>query len=358
MTISGSSDTHAADQPWLRRFAILLCVATVALIFLGGQVKSHEAGLSVPDWPMTYGENPLTYPVSKWTGGVFHEHFHRLWAGGVASLTFVLAVWLTIAARRRGLKVLGWLAVVTVLLQAVMGGLTVLLKLPVHVSSTHAILAQSFLLILVFIAYGLTRERDRLAAQSTVRGGPTFRGAVLIIAIIYGQLFLGALMRHTESGLAIPDFPTMGGQIIPRFDDAMLHNINDWRLEYSFNNERGVDLPEANLGQVAIHFAHRVGAVLLTAVIVVLAIRARRGGAPRPVRKSYHYLCMLLGLQLVLGMCTIWTAKAPWVTSLHVVTGACVLVLAGLLAARAWFLGEAREEAPHVVTDRAHVAHT
>ncbi len=355
MTNSGTNEGQAADQPWLRRFALLLCAATLVLIFLGGQVKSHEAGLSVPDWPMTYGENPITYPISKWKGGIFHEHFHRLWAGAVATLTMVLALWLTFAARRRRLKVLGWCAVGTVLLQALMGGLTVLLQLPVMVSSIHAILAQTFLLLLVFIAHGLSRGRADLATGTTRRGGPTFRGAVLIVTLIYGQLFLGALMRHTESGLAIPDFPTTGGRIIPLFNSDMLAWINDWRLDYSFDNNRGIDLPEVTLGQVAIHFSHRLGALLITCVILLLSVRARKRGAPRPVRKSFHHLNMLLGVQLVLGMCTIWTAKAPWVTSLHVVTGAGVLVLAGLLAERAWLLGES-EEVSRVVTDHAHGA--
>src|SRR5690606_7823126 len=85
---------YEAPDPWLRRFAAFVCVATLSLIFLGGQVKSHEAGLSVPDWPLTYGQNPITYPISEWRGGIQHEHFHRLYAGGVALLTVVLAGWL------------------------------------------------------------------------------------------------------------------------------------------------------------------------------------------------------------------------------------------------------------------------
>lgn len=341
-----ASKSVVPERIWLARFAKLMVVLTIALIWLGGQVKSHEAGLSVPDWPLTYGENPITYPVSKWTGGIFHEHFHRLWAGGVATLTVVLALWLSLARSRRWLVMLGWAAVAAVILQAVLGGLTVIFKLPVLVSSAHGILAQTFLLMLLLIAHGLSRERRSTKLVPPAGLNRFFVGAMVLVALIYGQLFLGALMRHTESGLAIPDFPAMGGEYLPRFDDAMMAWINDWRMEYSFSNDRGIDLPEVTLGQVVIHFAHRVGGFLVIAAVFLFTWRTWRGGGHPLVLRTLLQLCLLVTAQGTLGVFTIWTAKLPWVTSLHVVTGACVLLMAGLLAIRAWFLAS-RKEIPH-----------
>ena len=78
----------------LHRFAVLVAAATVCLIAAGGLVTSTESGLSVPDWPTTYGQNPFTVPVSKWVGGIKFEHSHRLIASAVGLLTVLLAVWL------------------------------------------------------------------------------------------------------------------------------------------------------------------------------------------------------------------------------------------------------------------------
>jgi cytochrome c oxidase assembly protein subunit 15 len=83
-----------ADNPALRRFALLIAAATFLLVWMGGLVTSHEAGMSVPDWPNTYGYNMFFFPVSKWLGGIFFEHTHRLVASGVGLLTTILALWL------------------------------------------------------------------------------------------------------------------------------------------------------------------------------------------------------------------------------------------------------------------------
>ncbi|MBI2433410.1 MAG: COX15/CtaA family protein [Candidatus Hydrogenedentes bacterium] len=362
-----------ADRAWLRRFSKLVCLATLLLIFFGGQVKSHDAGLSVPDWPLTYGQNPITYPISQWTGGIFHEHFHRLFAGTVAALTVVLAVWLTIAERRRWMKVLGWLAVLSVLLQAVLGGLTVWYNLPVAVSSSHAILAQTFFLITCIIAYGLSREYKRRGAavtfalgaaidldedddQGAAIGGDekgrvgyidmppveavltpgirVFNRTVLLIALIYVQLFLGALMRHTEAGLAIPDFPATAGRILPVFNQDTLQWVNDWRFEHAYY--RGVDLPPVTITQMLIHFAHRLGALAVTAAVIWVFLTARscRQGGPQVYKTALLLLGVVL-LQFTLGAFTVWTVKLPLLTSLHVMTGAALLGVAVILALRA-----------------------
>src|SRR5476651_2861097 len=85
------------DNRWLHRFAVASAVATFLLLGAGGLVTSHEAGMSVPDWPNTYGYNPFTFPPSKWVGGIFYEHTHRLYASGIGFLSIVIMVtaWLT-----------------------------------------------------------------------------------------------------------------------------------------------------------------------------------------------------------------------------------------------------------------------
>ncbi len=326
-------------HPMLRHFSKLLVVATLLLLFLGGQVKSNDAGLAVPDWPLTYGENPITYPVSKWTGGIFHEHFHRLIAGIIALMTVVLAGLLQWREKRRWVKVLGWLSVFAVLLQALLGGLTVLYQLPDAVSSAHGLLAQSFFVLTIIIAYALSKEWQRRNHTVHSEGGenhsPVFKATLLLIVFIYGQLLLGALTRHTDSALAIPDFPTTGNQVVPSFDDEMLTWINDWRFDHTL--ETGVDLPDVEMWQVKLHFAHRVGAVIVTLFTLFLAWLAARNDDRRPELVLVAYsLCGLVGIQFFLGMMTVLTAEAALVASLHLMTGALFLGVTVYLALRAW----------------------
>ncbi len=348
--MSGASMTHSSPTPrWLWYTALILCVATLCLIFLGGQVKSHEAGLSVPDWPLTYGENPITFGISKWTGGIFHEHFHRLFAGGVALLTVLLAVLLYMKEQRVWMVVLGAGALLTVLAQAFLGGLTVWYHLPVLVSSAHAVLAQTFFLITIVICYGLSKERARRVER--VQNGapetltPLKVGAMVLIVAVYGQLFIGALMRHTESGLAIPDFPTTAGNILPVVNEDALAWINDWRFENT--DSLGAELPDVTMGQVLIHLAHRGGGVVVSLLIVGLAWLAYRRRQSHPeLWRTAHWLCMLVAVQVTLGAFTIWTTKHPYVTSVHVAVGAGVLGLSTLLALRAWPLSPQEAESP------------
>lgn len=137
------------------RFAIFLAGCIVLLISAGGLVKSLEAGLSVPDWPTSYGG---INPPRWWTiENVRAEHGHRLIAGTVALMTVALAVWLHRRDDRRGVRRLSLLAVVAVLLQALLGGITVLLFLPKPVSVSHAALAQLFLGMIVAIAVSTLR---------------------------------------------------------------------------------------------------------------------------------------------------------------------------------------------------------
>src|SRR5258708_32784395 len=101
----------------LHRFALFTACCTAFLIFVGGLGTSTESGLSVPDWPTTYGWNMFLFPYSKWVGGIFYEHSHRLVASFVGFLTVVLAVWAWSKESRAWARWLSAAALGTVLLQ-------------------------------------------------------------------------------------------------------------------------------------------------------------------------------------------------------------------------------------------------
>src|ERR1051325_10181114 len=110
----------------LHRFALFTAICTAFLIFVGGLGTSTESGLSVPDWPTTYGWNMFTFPFSKWVGGIFFEHGHRLLASFVGFLTAVLAAWTWLRESRSSVRWLALAALATVVMQGILGGLTVL----------------------------------------------------------------------------------------------------------------------------------------------------------------------------------------------------------------------------------------
>ena len=128
--------------PWLHRFAFFTSCLTFPLIFVGGLVKSHEAGLSVPDWPTTYGYNMFTFPFHMMVGNIFYEHGHRLYASLVGFLILILALWIWRKETRAWVRKLGWFALLAVCIQGILGGITVKMFLPWYVSTAHAALAQ------------------------------------------------------------------------------------------------------------------------------------------------------------------------------------------------------------------------
>src|SRR6476469_620405 len=128
----------------MHRFAKFLAACTVLLILAGSLVTSHDAGLSVPDWPSSYGWNMFSFPPSMWVANILYEHGHRLVASGVGMLTIVLVVWLWATETPRWLRWCGVAALCAVMTQGLLGGLTVLFFLPPAVSTAHAALAEMF----------------------------------------------------------------------------------------------------------------------------------------------------------------------------------------------------------------------
>ena len=310
------------SNPWLRRYSKLVCCSTFFLIFAGSLVTSTGSGLAVPDWPLSYG---MFFPPM--VGGIFYEHGHRMVAGSVGILTLLMATWLAVREQRRWLRNLGFLALAAVIAQALLGGITVLFLLPAPVSVGHAVLAQTFLLLTIVIAYSLSQERTRREAQPDAAPVTLRRASVVTLAIVFVQLILGAVMRHTGAGLAIPDFPLAGGHLLPTFDAPMLSRINTMRLD--------LGLEPVTMAQVVIHFTHRVGAlcvVLAAATLTVIALRS--GWRQRRVTTTVLAIDLLVMAQILLGAFTVWTHKAPYLTSVHVLTGAIILGTTMLLVLR------------------------
>jgi cytochrome c oxidase assembly protein subunit 15 len=177
------------------RFAVFTAGATFLLIIAGALVTSNDAGLSVPDWPTSFGS---LYKIPHLVGGVRFEHTHRMIAQFVGFLSIVLAIWTWRADRRRWMKYLGVTALGVVIAQGILGGLTVLFYLPPAISSAHAALAQTFFCVAVLIAIFTGQRWMEEAPRVDVdeRRPSLFILALLSIFVLYVQLILGALSRH------------------------------------------------------------------------------------------------------------------------------------------------------------------
>jgi cytochrome c oxidase assembly protein subunit 15 len=289
----------------VHRFAVVTAAATWCLIFVGALVTSTGSGLAVPDWPLSFGQ---VFPPM--VGGVLFEHGHRLVAAFVGLLTVTLAVLLSQWEPRSWVRWLGRGALLIVVLQGALGGLTVLLRLPLAVSVTHACLAQTFLCLTTSLAVctgpGWSARPGRL--QETPQ--PSLRVlATLTTGVIYLQLILGALMRHMGAGLAIPDFPLAFGRLWP---------------------------PLASPA-VVVHLLHRLGAVAVLLCMSWTVIRVlRQYRAEKQLLRPAVLLVGFVAIQLVLGAYTIWTRRAVLPMTAHVAVGAAVLATSLVLTLRTY----------------------
>lgn len=289
---------------WLHRFAWFLAASTLLLIVAGGMVTSTGSGLAVPDWPNTYGRFMFSFPLEHMVGGIFYEHGHRLIASAVGFMTIILAVWLWRVDDRRWMRRLGWIALAAVIVQGVLGGVTVLYFLPAPVSVAHAGLAEIFFCLTVAIAI-FTSERWRNPARAAVDDRTLRLLAAATTGLVYIQILLGATMRHTGAGLAIPDFPLAFGRLVPHV----------W-----------------NFG-VAVHYAHRVGAVIVTLAVMALAGHVfHHHRARRALTRPAALLVALVVSQVTLGAYVVLTGRNEIVNTAHVANGALVLVTSLALA--------------------------
>ena len=327
--------SSAEPRPWLHCFAWFTAAATLLLICSGGMVTSKGVGLAVPDWPTTFGYNMFLFPLSKWVGGILFEHTHRLLASTIGFLTIILAVWLWKSGAPRWLRNLGWMSLGAVVLQGILGGLRVTM-LKDEIGIFHACLAQAFLGMLVVIALATSALWRRIAEEEkNISSRSVVAGALIITLLIYGQLILGATMRHQHRDLAITDFPSAYRQIIPDTNPAALAGINAWR------EARAVS--EVTASQIWLQMSHRFLAAIIAVAIAAfwLVVRAQSKRLPALRRLSDFWLTLVL-LQIVLGAWTIWSNKAADIATAHVALGAILFSIGVALCALSFRLRRSR----------------
>lgn len=378
---------HVRNRP-LFAWAVATTVAMFPLIWMGGLVTSKGAGMSVPDWPNTFGYNMWAVPWGHWlgdsAGGVFYEHFHRLlgtlvgffatatvfsafgvarcnrvrktlgWATvgllGIAAITYMAAavVTMTPAGAKQGSHVMSlagafgattavawtcrsreprrwlrWLAItllLAVILQGLLGGLRVR-YVSLDLAIIHGIFGQLTLCLGGVLCLAASGWWAR--APHERRAGLVLP-AVVLVGVCVAQLAVAAVMRHYEAGLAVPDFPLHYGQILPPMDQASLEAANAIRAwDYR------PPLKPVSLGQIWLHVAHRLGAVLVTLAALWTAWRLWR-----VARGHVLTILGLVAVQITLGIYTVWWGKPADLATLHVATGAALLLATALLAAR------------------------
>ncbi|HTB33832.1 MAG TPA: COX15/CtaA family protein [bacterium] len=300
----------------LHRYAQITVAFAALVLFAGAMVTSTGSGMAVPDWPQSFG----TW-TPRMTGGVFYEHGHRMVAGTLGLLVLGLSAWAAVSERRSWARWLTWGALIAVLGQAALGGLTVLRGTfndwnhtdPIF-STLHASLAQALFGILV--AYAAVSAPGWQMAPTEGAPRRLASWAKALAALVYVQIVVGAVMRHQHAGLAIPDFPANYGQVIPTFYNWL----------------------------VALNFAHRCGAWILATAGMGLAWRVAKDPSLDPwLRQPAWVLLGAIMAQFLLGACVVWTQLGlPILTSLHVLGGAVVFTSALVLALR---LGRASQGA-------------
>lgn len=303
---SSPKGPEALVRWWTRCVA----VGVFLLLIAGALVTSTESGLAVPDWPLSYGK--LMPPM---VGGILYEHGHRMVAAALSLLVGLQVAVLFLGERRRSVRRLGVAAFGAILLQALLGGLTVLFLLPPAISSAHAGLAQVVFALTAAIALMTSRTWTEERVAPLGDGEEAARAprlALLATGAIYLQILLGAVVRHTAAGLAVPDYPLSFGRLFPTAAQLAAPGV-------------------------AIHLAHRLFALVVAALVLLSAASLRRLGNALFARLGLAWGGLVVA-QILLGATSVWTKKAVAITTAHLaVGGLCWVtgVLTLLLLARA-----------------------
>lgn len=280
------------------RFALATLAATFLLLLVGGLVHPTGSSLACPDWPLCFGQ---VFP--KMEGGVLYEHSHRLAATAVGLLTIVLVLLLhKRAPLDRRLSRLGWAALGLVVFQGVLGGITVLLKLPLLVSTTHLATSMLFFSLLGVIVFeSRPEEAPRPAPAPPVASFAPL--AFFSAALVYVQIVLGAFVRHTGSGLACnTTILTCDGALWPSGPET---------------------------GPAKVQMAHRILAVVVGVVVTLVAVALRRRAleAGRPTLARWAAVAPLLVLvQIGLGILTVKSFIHLGAVEAHLGVGALLLL--------------------------------
>jgi protoheme IX farnesyltransferase len=257
------------------RFAVATAVATYLLILIGGLVHGTGSSLACPDWPTCYGTL-----MPKMEGGVLVEHSHRIAAGTVLALTLVLAGLLarSRAPALRPLRPFGWLAVALVIAQALLGGITVLLRLPTPISTAHTATSLLFFLTVLYIA---VRARPAAVAPAVAPAAapPLVARFALVAAVgVYFQMVLGGLVRHSGAALACTDVPLCRGSLWPDAHPTVL-----------------------------IQALHRLNAVAVALLVIASAVLTFRRATRPSLRVLAGVAPILVGVQIWLGLRSVTT---------------------------------------------------
>src|SRR5258706_448726 len=316
----------------LHVIALLTATATFPLIFMGGLVTSHGAGMSVPDWPNSYGYNIFPFPPRLWIGGILYEHTHRLMGTAVGMLSIVLALWAWRVESRRWVRWLATSVLLAVIFQGVLGGLRVVL-IKLDLAIVHACVAQAFFCLAALVAVVTSRwwmeEKDLSSTRNVVHGRRLTAACRIAVIAIYAQLIIGAMMRHYQAGLAVPDLPLAYGKLIPKIDPASIHTYNQYRAWQ-------LDLPPVTASQIRLHMGHRIGAVVVALLVLsVSALVFLHHRTQRALLIPASILLVLIVLQITLGILTVLKRKPADIASAHVAVGALTLVTMFILTVRA-----------------------
>lgn len=325
-------------------WAVLTLVSTFILLCSGGIVTSKGVGMSVPDWPTTYGYNMFLFPISGWVGGIFYEHGHRLIASFVGLMTMILAAGLLASEPRRWVRNLGIVAFITVCVQGLLGGLRVSLFKD-EIGIFHAMLAQSFFCLLGILAIA-TSSRFLRGGWDFFLPDPALKKLALGATIlIFLQLGIGATMRHEHAGLSIPDFPLAYGKILPDTSAPVIASINEARVA---DNK----MPTSAV-QIWIQMAHRAVAIVIFLVVASVAWCAFANPIARSARLWSAIWFVMICAQVVLGAWTIWSNKAADVATIHMALGALSLIFGVVLSFR---LTRGTDAGRFVIPDRPPVS--
>ena len=311
---------------FLRWYAVLVAASVLVLICSGGLVTSHGAGMAVPDWPNSFGYNMFLFPLSHWVGGVFFEHTHRLIASCVGLLTVALCLLTLVIEKRAWVKWLAGIAVLAVIVQGVLGGLRVT-EHNALLGLFHGCLAQGFFCLVATIALvtsGFWHKLKRAAQPGEIL--PLRFWTVTVTVLLFVQLALGASMRHSHTGLSIPDFPAAYGGFFPPLDAASIARINEARAATQ-------SAPPITPGLILLQYIHRGWAVLIVIGLISVATAILRNRqVPGAARSAAGFWILLVVAQFLLGAWTIWSNKAADIATSHVFIVALTFMTGVLLS--------------------------
>ena len=295
-------------KPFLFFFCIFALGWITLLLYAGGFTTSIKAGMAFLDWPLSNGSiNPEGWLTES---DKLAEHSHRLLGMKIGLLSIGLFVWTFLREERAWVRMLARLLLLVVVLQGLLGGARVRFD-QLNIMSENNLLAQTFAVIHacgamvvlgLLVAITLSCSRHWISSGTATQqkiSASVKRWGIIATAGVFLQILVGAIMRHADAGLAIAKFPlASANSLLPAY----------W-----------------NFG-VSIHFAHRVGAIVVT--IILCIFMGKIWGSPTAKRALGYGVLLLacaLSIQIYLGALTIWTAKNPYAATAHHIVGAFLL---------------------------------